>query len=99
MGFKDLISASDPEVMAWLGARLRAVRRSQRVTLQEAAARTGLSRRTVYRAELGDNPTLLTLVRLLRLYGRIGSLESFLPEPELSPMALVEGRGRKRSDG
>jgi len=57
-----------------------------------------LDRTTVSRAERGDNPTLLTIVRLLRVYGRLGALESFLPEPEVSPMARLEARqaGRRR---
>lgn len=51
-----------------------------------------LDRTTVSRAERGDNPTLLTIVRLLRVYGRLGALESFLPELEVSPMARLEAR-------
>ena len=89
---------TDREVMGELGRRLRAQREAQRLTQVEAAERAGLSRRTVSRAEEGRNPTLLTLVRLLRLYGRVGALEDFLREPEVSPMAILESR-QKRSDG
>ena len=42
------------------------------------------------RAEQGDNPTLLTLLRMLRVYGRLPALETFLPEPEISPMQRLE---------
>ncbi len=80
--------------MQEVGRRLRALRESQHRTLIETAAATGLSRRTVYRAELGDNPTLLTLLRLLRLYGRIEALDGFLAAPEVSPMALLRERQR-----
>ena len=97
MSSKSLTASTDSEVMAHLGHRLRMLRESQHLTTIEAASQTGLSRRTVYRAEQGHNPTLLTLVRLLRLYGRIDALASFLPEPEISPMALLEQRrGRPR---
>jgi hypothetical protein len=31
------------------------------------------------------------VVRLLRVYGRLASLDAFIPEPEVSPMALIRG--------
>jgi transcriptional regulator with XRE-family HTH domain len=91
---------SDADIMRELGRRLRALRgdREQQVVAQAA----GLTRQTVSRAERGKNPTLLTLVRLLRVYGRIGALDSFIPAPEVSPMELLErrrGTGRRRSRG
>ena len=43
--------------------------------------------------ELGRRlAALLTIVRLLRVYGRLAALESFIPEPEISPMAVLEER-------
>lgn len=92
-------TATDREVMAEVGRRLGALRRSQSLTAIEVAAQTGLSRRTVWRAEQGDNPTLLTLLRLLRLYGRLDQIDDFLREPEVSPMALLRAKGRGRADG
>jgi transcriptional regulator with XRE-family HTH domain len=84
--------STDPEVMRHLGARLRALREALGFTSVEAGQQTGLSRRTIYRAEQGQNPTLLTIVRLLRLYGRLEALRQFLQEPELSPMRLLEAQ-------
>jgi transcriptional regulator with XRE-family HTH domain len=80
----------DPEILQELGRRLRGLRgdRSQ----EETAALAGLSRQTVARAEHGDNPTLLTIVRLLRVYGRLGALDAFIPEPEVSPMQWLRER-------
>ena len=97
-------NATDREIMAELGRRLRELRRRRRLTMIEVGELAELDRTTVSRAERGDNPTLLTIVRLLRVYGRLGALESFLPEPEVSPMARLEARraaGRRRgaSDG
>jgi len=91
-----LTTATDGEVIAWMGERLRALRKSQELTSTEAAAAAGLSRRTLHRTEHGENPTLGTLVRLLRLYGRLDSLEALLDEPEVSPMSLVEASRRHR---
>ncbi len=92
MGHLSYTSATDREVMRELGRRLVALRESQRLTMLEAAERAALSRQTLYRAERGQNPTLLTIVRLLRVYGRLAALESFIPEPEISPMAVLEER-------
>lgn len=86
------LGATDVEIMEELGRRLEELRRARRISQTEAARLSGLSRRTVYGAEHGENPTLLTLVRLLRTYGRLGALESFIPVPEVSPIALLEGR-------
>ncbi len=92
MGHLSYTSATDREVMQELGRRLVALREAQRLTMLEAAERAALSRQTLYRAERGQNPTLLTIVRLLRVYGRLAALESFIPEPEISPMAVLEER-------
>ena len=92
MGHLRDTSATDREVMRELGRRLAALREAQRLTMLEAAERAALSRQTLYRAERGQNPTLLTIVRLLRVYGRLAALESFIPEPEISPMAVLEER-------
>lgn len=96
--FKD---QPDQEVLGALGQRLRALRRARGLTAQEAARRAGLDRNTVHRAEGGRNPTLLTLVRLLRVYGRLGALEGFLELPEVSPMKLLRAarKGRGKSGG
>jgi transcriptional regulator with XRE-family HTH domain len=85
----------DTEILAELGQRLARLRKSSGLNQGEAAERAGLDRSTVSRAEQGDNPTLLTLVRLLRVYGRVGALDSFIPEPGVSPMQLVR-EARKR---
>ncbi len=86
----------DPEILDLIGGRLRGLRKASGLTITEAAARAGLARKTVSRAEHGDNPTLLTLVRLLRIYGRLSALDQFVPEPDVSPMALLRSRERTR---
>lgn len=95
---KYIATATDPEILEEIGRRLRALREARSLTLQEVADRTGLDRTTVGRAEHGDNPTMLTVLRLLRAYGRLSALESFIPEPDISPMALIE-RDRGAPDG
>lgn len=89
---KSMATRTDPEALEELGRRLRGLRKARGLTLAEAADATGLHTTTVSRAEHGDNATLLTVVRLLRAYGRLSALDAFIPEPEVSPMALVRGR-------
>ena len=88
---------TDSEIMVELGRRLRDLRRSARLKIQEVAQQTGLSRRTIYRTEIGDNPTLATTLRLLRLYGRLGDLDGMLAPPEVSPMSLLKSKPRRKS--
>jgi len=91
-------SATDVEIMTEIGARLEALRKTRGLTQTDAAGRAGLGRNTLYRAEQGENPTLQTVIRLLRTYGRLGALATFIPAPELSPMARLRARkGRTRA--
>lgn len=95
---KSYTSATDREVMQAIGERLVALRKARGLTQKEAAERAGLSRSTLHHAEKGENPTFLTLVRLLRVYGRVAALESFIPALEVSPMARLRER-KERSGG
>ena len=85
-------NVSDATVMAELGRRLRGLRDAVDLNQAEAAELAGVDRSTVSRAEQGDNPTLLTLIRLLRVYGRLDALESFIPLAEVSPLAVIRER-------
>lgn len=96
MTAKSFTSATDREVLQSLGERLKALRKARGLTQKEAAERAGLARSTVHEAEKGDNSTLHTVIRLLRVYGRLAALEDFIPAPEISPMArLRERKGAK----
>ena len=99
MSYIGLVSRPDGEIMAELGGRLQALRKLRGLNQDEAAARADLSRRTVSRAEQGQNPQLGTVIRLLRVYGRLDALESFIPEPSVSPMTLLKRRRRKEGHG
>lgn len=99
MTAEDYISSTDREILRSLGDRMRALRKARGLSQQEAADRAGLARSTVSEVERGENPTLHTVVRLLRVYGRLSALESFIPEPELSPMARLRERKAKGGKG
>lgn len=85
-------SATDREILQEIGSRLKGLRKARGLSQVDAAERAGIARRTLYGAEHGDNPTLHTVIRLLRAYGRLNALENFIPEPEISPMARLRER-------
>jgi len=94
----NITTRTDPEILEELGQRLAALRKTTGLNQAQAAQKAGLDRSTVSRAEGGDNPTLLTVVRLLRVYRRLAALDAFIPEPEVSPMALIRASmGRSRA--
>lgn len=92
-------SSSTPEVLAEIGSRLRGYRLQQNRLLREVAASAGVGLRTAASAEAGENPTLATLVKLLRALGRLDTLDAFLPPALPSPieMAKLAGRVRERA--
>ena len=91
-----LEQATDIEVMQELGARLRAYRLQRNIPVEVVAQRARLNRNTVLNAEAGKNPRLGTIVRLLRVLGRVEALENFLPAPTISPLQLIKHGDRPR---
>jgi len=91
--------ATSDEILARIGHRLRAYRLQQNRPLADVATAAGLGLRTAQRAEAGRNPTLDTLVRMLRALGRLDAIEAFLPPPLISPVQLarLSGRARRRA--
>ena len=87
---------TDQEVLQELGRRLREHRLTRNLTAETVAERAGLSVTTVLNAEKGKNPTLETVVRLLRVLGRLDTLDGFLGSPTLSPMDLLMRGNRRR---
>ena len=92
-------SKTDAEILAEIGGRLREYRLQRNLTQQTLAERAGLSRRGVYAAETGRDPMFSTVVRILRVIGRLEALETFLPPPPASPLQLLDRgpRTRKRA--
>lgn len=87
---------SDDEIARMVGGRLQAYRLQRNRTVEEVATRAGLNRNTVLNAERGANPRLVTIIRLLRALDRLDSLDAFLPPPRISPLALLERKGKPR---
>jgi putative transcriptional regulator len=87
---------SDHEICQELGQRLRSYRLQQNRRVAELSAKAGLNPNTIMNAERGANPRLETIVKLLRALDRLDALDAFLPPAGLSPLQLIELRGKLR---
>lgn len=92
---------NDKGLLAEMGRRVQIQRLNQNLTQTTVAEMAGVSRRAIQKLESGEPCTLSTLARVLRALGRLDALDSFLPEPGLSPLQLakLKGRERKRASG
>ncbi|QKW83479.1 helix-turn-helix domain-containing protein [Acinetobacter sp. FDAARGOS_724] len=83
-----------------IGLRLKRARLNRDMTQVEVADRAWVSKRTVLKAEKGD-VRLADLIAILRALEMLDEINSFLPEPPLSPIELLKLRGkiRKRASG
>jgi transcriptional regulator with XRE-family HTH domain len=89
-------TSTTAEVLSEVGSRLTRMRLQQNWPSARLAERAGVGERTVRRAESGENPSLATLVKLLRALGRLDAFDDFLPEPLVSPLQLAENRVHER---
>lgn len=88
---------TDEAVLELVGERLAGLRLARNLTQQQLAEQAGLGLRTVQRLELGAAATQLSgFVRVCRVLGLMENLETFIPEPAVSPMAQLKQTGRKR---
>ncbi len=87
---------TDDEIVLELGNRLRTIRLQRNLTVAEVATKAGINRNTVLNAERGKNPRLNTVVKLLRVYERLESLNGFIEPPSISPLQLVRTKGQLR---
>jgi transcriptional regulator with XRE-family HTH domain len=87
---------TDASILATLGDRVKRERLNENVTQAELARRAGVDRIVLSRIENGKGATLRTLVRILRALKKLDHLDSFLPDPGISPLQLAEREGHKR---
>lgn len=91
----------DQAIVEELGNRLRRLRLNRDVSQQELAERSGLSTRTIRNIESGQNPSLESLIKVMRALGLVDRFDELLPPPVPSPMDMLrlEGRRRERASG
>lgn len=93
---KFLSTTSDELLLSEIGERLARMRIEVGVTQYGLAEKAGVGKRTVERMEAGGSVQLVSLLRVMRVLGLVERLDSVLPEPGASPMALLKARGKER---
>lgn len=87
------IVRSTPEWEAELGRRIRATRKQRKLTQQELADRSNVSRSAIKYLEAGNGSSLATFLNVSRALGLEGELEQiFAPVSTISPLALLEAK-------
>lgn len=87
---------SDRAILKEIGRRLKRKRLEKNVSQQRLADLAGLNRTTVRDLEHGSPFGVLTLIQILRALGVLEELNSFLPDPGISPLQLAKMKGKER---
>jgi predicted transcriptional regulator len=87
---------SDKAVLSELGSRVRQERLNQNTTQHALALHAGVALNVVRRLEGEYGCTLGALIKVLRALGKLDQLDSFLPEPGLSPILMARAQRRQR---
>ena len=91
----DFYGMTDSRIAAELGQRIRSLRLRNNVTQQQLAEATSLSLNSIKSLEAGK-AKLSTVIAVLRELEALHQLDSFIPEPGISPLQLARMQGRKR---
>jgi transcriptional regulator with XRE-family HTH domain len=98
MPFQRLMT--DEALLQELGRRIAQQRLDRDLSQAQLAEQAGISKRTLERLEAGASATQLSLfLRVLRQLDLLEQLDLLIPEPQPSPLALLERQkaGRKRA--
>ena len=96
----DFYTLSDKGIADELGRRFRALRLRKNITQKSLAEATTLSLNTIKSLESGSGK-LSTVIAVLRELGALDQIDSFIPEPSISPLQLarMQGKQRERATG
>lgn len=84
-------SMTSDELQALLGDRVRRIRLRQGKDQAHTAIKAGVSERALRSLELGNGSSLHTFLLVLKALGALDTLDTLLPAPRVSPMAILEG--------
>ncbi len=87
---------SDRAILKEIGRRLKRKRLEKNWSQQKLADLAGINRTTVGDIEQGSPFGVLTLVEILRALDALDELNSFLPDPGISPLQLAKMKGKER---
>jgi len=87
---------SNNEILREIGYRLKQKRLNENITQKELSERTGLNRSTISEIEGGRSFEFISLIKILRALNVLEQLDTFLPEPGISPIQIAKIKGKRR---
>lgn len=81
----DIYVLADTMIQRRIGEKLKAVRLKQNITQKSLAESAEVSLSTVKKIENGEISSFGSLLRILRILGKLDSLQSLVNEEQLSP--------------
>ncbi len=87
---------SDPAIIAEIGSRLKEYRLRKNLTQEEIAEHAGVGLSSVIKLESGKSISFKILVSILRALRLLEQFDAFVPEPPISPIALLKLKGKKK---
>ena len=87
---------SDEEVIQEITQRVKQRRLNLNITQEALSEKAGVHVQTIKNFESGKTTTLLTFIQILRAFGDLNSLDTFLPDPGISPVQLLKLKGKER---
>jgi len=91
----DLSIKTPEELQALLGRRLQSLRLSRNFSQRDLADRAGVSLRAIHNLESGAGSTIGTFLRSLKALNATDTIETLLPQPRISPLALLHNDNEK----
>ena len=93
----DIYSLSDREIAENIGKKIWRIRLYANITRAEMQDITGIHRKTIRDAEIGNNITMATLTGILRGLDSLHLLESLVSrDEEISPADMVNNKRKRR---
>lgn len=87
---------TDMEILREIGCRLKRKRLEKNMSQQRLADMAGLNRMTISEIERGSPFGVLSFVQILRALDALDEMDSFLPDPGISPLQLAKMNGKER---
>ena len=88
---------STEEILTELGRRIKEARIAMTITQKEMSERTNLSQRTISNLENGKDVSFTTVIEVLRVLGKLPSLDIMISEQTLRPSDIAAlGKTRER---
>lgn len=88
-GMEDTTFLSTDELQAALGKQLQALRITKNMDQITTAEKAGISEKALRNLEAGRGSSIDTLVRVLKALDSLDGLRLLVPEPTVSPLALM----------